>query len=36
MLTTSSVIVTDLVPLRDRGVYQGELLRKNLIDKKAG
>ena len=23
MLTVSSVIVTDLVPLRDRGVYQG-------------
>jgi hypothetical protein len=23
MLTVSSVIVTDLVPLRDRGMYQG-------------
>lgn len=25
MLTVSAVIVTDLVPLRDRGLYQGEL-----------
>jgi hypothetical protein len=24
MLTVSAVIVTDLVPLRDRGLYQGE------------
>jgi len=24
LLTVSSVIVTDLVPLRDRGVYQGQ------------
>jgi hypothetical protein len=26
LLTVSSVIVTDLVPLRDRGVYQGMCL----------
>ena len=30
MLTVSSVIVTDLVPLRDRGWYQGDFLALRL------
>lgn len=34
LLTVSSVVVTDLVPLRDRGIYQGglNLVREDLSD----